>query len=182
MGSNASRGRLQDGRAMAKRARALGRGPAARAGNGQSVGFGRDISPDWGCIAGYGRCRRGRGQLLRGDCDRATAERQAVGIARRDQLARPWRDQGKRTEARELLAPVYGWFTEGFGTPVLQQAKALLDDLAANLNLAIDGGVVSPNFASPRGSSYTTPLTAATNCSAFATYAATSAGSGVPAP
>jgi tetratricopeptide (TPR) repeat protein len=46
-------------------------------------------------------------------------------------LARLWRDQGKRTEARELLVPVYGWFTEGFGTPVLQEAKALLQELAA---------------------------------------------------
>jgi predicted ATPase len=46
-------------------------------------------------------------------------------------LARLWRDQGRRTEARDLLAPVYGWFTEGFGTPVLQEAKALLDELAA---------------------------------------------------
>jgi predicted ATPase len=45
-------------------------------------------------------------------------------------LARLWRDQGKRTEARDLLAPVYGWFTEGFDTPVLQDAKALLDQLA----------------------------------------------------
>jgi predicted ATPase len=44
-------------------------------------------------------------------------------------LARLWRDQGKSAEARELLAPVYGWFTEGFGTPVLQEAKALLDEL-----------------------------------------------------
>jgi tetratricopeptide (TPR) repeat protein len=41
-------------------------------------------------------------------------------------LARLWRDQGKRAEARELLAPVYGWFTEGFGTPVLKEAAALL--------------------------------------------------------
>ena len=45
-------------------------------------------------------------------------------------LARLWRDDGKRAEARDLLAPVYGWFTEGFGTPVLQEAKALLDELA----------------------------------------------------
>jgi class 3 adenylate cyclase/tetratricopeptide (TPR) repeat protein len=45
-------------------------------------------------------------------------------------LARLWRDQGKRTAAHELLAPVYGWFTEGFGTPVLQEVKALLDELA----------------------------------------------------
>ena len=45
-------------------------------------------------------------------------------------LARLWRDQGKRTEARDLLAPIYGWFTEGFDTPVLQDAKTLLDELA----------------------------------------------------
>jgi tetratricopeptide (TPR) repeat protein len=42
-------------------------------------------------------------------------------------LARLWRDQDKRTEARDLLVPIYGWFTEGFDTPVLQDAKALLD-------------------------------------------------------
>ena len=46
-------------------------------------------------------------------------------------LARLWRDQGKRSEAHELLMPVYGWFTEGFGTPALQEAKALLEELAA---------------------------------------------------
>jgi predicted ATPase len=46
-------------------------------------------------------------------------------------MSRLWRDQGKRDEARELLAPVYGWFTEGFDTPDLKQAKALLDELAA---------------------------------------------------
>ena len=45
-------------------------------------------------------------------------------------MARLWRDQGKSQQARELLAPVYGWFTEGFDTPVLQDAKALLDELA----------------------------------------------------
>jgi predicted ATPase len=45
-------------------------------------------------------------------------------------LARLWRDQGKRTEARKLLAPVYHWFTEGLSTPVLQQAEALLAELA----------------------------------------------------
>jgi hypothetical protein len=44
-------------------------------------------------------------------------------------LARLWRDQGKRTEARNLLALIYGWFTEGFDTPVLRDAKALLDEL-----------------------------------------------------
>ena len=46
-------------------------------------------------------------------------------------LARLWRDQGKRDEARDLLAPVYGWFTEGFDTLDLKEAKVLLDELAA---------------------------------------------------
>jgi predicted ATPase len=44
-------------------------------------------------------------------------------------MARLWRDQGKRDEARELLAPDYGWFTEGFDTLDLREAKALLNDL-----------------------------------------------------
>ena len=45
-------------------------------------------------------------------------------------MARLWRDQGRRDEARELLAPVYGWFTEGFDTLDLQDAKKLLDELS----------------------------------------------------
>ena len=65
---------------------------------------------------------------------------QALTIARRQEakslelraamsLARLWQQQGKHAEARELLAPVYGWFTEGFDTADLQEAKALLDAL-----------------------------------------------------
>jgi class 3 adenylate cyclase/predicted ATPase len=46
-------------------------------------------------------------------------------------LARLWRDQGKRDEAHDLLGPIYGWFTEGFNTLDLKQAKALLDELHA---------------------------------------------------
>jgi predicted ATPase len=45
-------------------------------------------------------------------------------------IARLWRDQGRSDEARELLAPVYEWFTEGFDTSDLKQAKALLAELA----------------------------------------------------
>ena len=45
-------------------------------------------------------------------------------------MARLWRDQSKRDQARELLASVYGWFTEGFDTLDLKEAKALLDELA----------------------------------------------------
>jgi len=44
-------------------------------------------------------------------------------------LAQLWRDQGRRAEARDLLAPVYGWFTEGFDTADLKDATALLAEL-----------------------------------------------------
>jgi len=46
-------------------------------------------------------------------------------------MARLWRDQGRRDEARDLVAPVYGWFTEGFDTLDLKEAKALLDALGS---------------------------------------------------
>jgi predicted ATPase len=76
--------------------------------------------------------------------ERADAEaslKRALTVARRQNtkmwelrastsLARLWRGQGKRTEARDLLAPVYDWFTEGFDTPDLKEAKALLEELA----------------------------------------------------
>jgi predicted ATPase len=44
-------------------------------------------------------------------------------------LARLWAEAGRRDEARDLLAPVYGWFTEGFDTPDLKEVKALIDEL-----------------------------------------------------
>ena len=67
---------------------------------------------------------------------------QALAVTRRQQakswelraalsLSRLWQQQGKRTAARELLAPLYSWFTEGFDTPDLQEARALLEDLGA---------------------------------------------------
>ncbi len=46
-------------------------------------------------------------------------------------MARLWRDQGKRKQARELLAPVYGWFTEGFDSLDLKEAKAFLEELSS---------------------------------------------------
>ncbi len=69
------------------------------------------------------------------------ATERALAIARQQQakswelrasmsLAGLWRDQGKPQQARELLAPVYGWFTEGFDTRDLKEAKALLEELA----------------------------------------------------
>ena len=73
--------------------------------------------------------------------DAQNALEQALRIARSQQaksyelraatsLARLWGEQGRRAEARDLLAPVYGWFTEGFDTHDLKEAKALLDELA----------------------------------------------------
>ena len=83
--------------------------------------------------------------LMAPDPDAAKAEKyfeRALIVARQQQakswelraamsLARLWRDQGKPQQARELLAPVYGWFTEGFDTRDLKEAKALLEELAA---------------------------------------------------
>jgi predicted ATPase len=77
--------------------------------------------------------------------DLANAEtyfERALAVARQQQakswelraamsMARLWRDQGKVQQARELLAPVYGWFTEGFDTRDLKEAKALLEELAS---------------------------------------------------
>ena len=84
--------------------------------------------------------------LLSSEPDAAKAEgyfERALSVARQQQakswelraamsLARLWRDQGEVRQARELLAPVYGWFTEGFDTRDLKEAKALLEELATN--------------------------------------------------
>jgi predicted ATPase len=86
---------------------------------------------------------RHKGQLLLQQGHSEAAEelyRKALSIAREQEaklwelraamsLARLRRDQGRHAEARDLLAPVYGWFTEGFDTADLKKAKALLDEL-----------------------------------------------------
>jgi predicted ATPase len=56
-------------------------------------------------------------------------EAKALELRAAMSLARLWQQQGRRTEARDLLAPIYGWFTEGFDTADLQEAKALLEEL-----------------------------------------------------
>ena len=86
---------------------------------------------------------RHKGELMLKEAHPEAAEelyRKALSIAREQEaklwelratvsLARLWRDQGHRAEVRDLLAAVYGWFTEGFDTPDLKAAKALLDEL-----------------------------------------------------
>ena len=85
-----------------------------------------------------------RGDVLLAMGDPAPAEasyRESIAIAQQQSaklwelrsamsLARLWRDQGKRAAARDLLAPIHNWFTEGLDTNVLKDAKALLDALA----------------------------------------------------
>jgi predicted ATPase len=60
----------------------------------------------------------------------AQPERQIIGIARRDELESSVAATGKKGGSAKLLAEIYGWFTEGFDTADLKQAKALLDELA----------------------------------------------------
>jgi len=82
--------------------------------------------------------------LMQGDDAEAEASfHKAIEVARRQQarswelratvsLCRLWREQGRMDEARQMLAEIYGWFTEGFDTPDLQEAKALLKELSRN--------------------------------------------------
>jgi tetratricopeptide (TPR) repeat protein len=112
----------------------------------------------WNCLAKGGRIVKATderwaeaellyrvpGDLLNTAGDQSAAEqhyRQAIAIAERQRaklfqlrasvsLARLWHDQGKRSEARDLLGPIYNWFTEGFDVPDLKDAKALLNELA----------------------------------------------------
>jgi predicted ATPase len=85
-----------------------------------------------------------KGELLLMQGDEAEAEasfQKAIEVARRQQakswelrgtvsLCRLWQEQGRVDEARQMLAEIYGWFTEGFDTPDLQEAKALLEELS----------------------------------------------------
>ena len=82
-------------------------------GDDDAVGFGEPLKPG-GQVLGVARAQQARSCELRA----ATS------------LARLWRDQERRTEARDLLARVYDWFTEGFDTLDLKEAKAMLEELA----------------------------------------------------
>ena len=84
-----------------------------------------------------GRARRGRSSA---EADAEALFLEAIDIARRQQaksselraalsLARLWQRQGRQREARDLLTQIYAWFTEGFDTPDLMDARALIEEL-----------------------------------------------------
>jgi predicted ATPase len=83
-------------------------------------------------IALIGLNRLEEGQIALEEALRVAQRQQAKAYELRaaTSLARLWGERGRRGEARELLAPVYAWFTEGFDTADLKEAKALLDQLA----------------------------------------------------
>ena len=109
-----------------------------------AVREGREAQEESGClrweaelhrlegIALCGLNRLEEGQIALEDALRIARKQQAKSYELRaaTSLARLWGEQGRRAEARELLAPVYGWFTEGFDTADLKEAKTLLDQLA----------------------------------------------------
>ena len=94
---------------------------------------GRGLSHRWGNRTDVARAGCGESGSVFRARTRSARQQQAKSWELRAamSLARLWRDQGKVQQARELLAPVYGWFTEGFDTRDLKEAKHLLDELHA---------------------------------------------------
>jgi predicted ATPase len=107
----------------------------------RAIAMGQSTKEQW-CMA---ELYRTKGKLILRSGNMAAAEahfERALEIARRQQarswelraatsMARLWRDQGKRDGARDLLAPVYNWFIEGFDTDDLKKAKVMVDALAS---------------------------------------------------
>ena len=97
---------------------------------------GRGQSRSWqnrvdAAAAGRGESGSGSGSVFRaGAHRRAPTTSKVLGTPRRHEPRAPLARPGKVQQARELLAPVYGWFSEGFDTRDLKEAKALLDELA----------------------------------------------------
>jgi tetratricopeptide (TPR) repeat protein len=99
----------------------------------RAIGLGRDfpLSHFWlaAALANLDRMEEARAEVQVGLTLGQNAK--VLELRAATNLARLWSNQGKHQEARELLAPVYGWFTEGFDTLDLKEARALLDELAA---------------------------------------------------
>jgi predicted ATPase len=128
----------------------LGQFEAARRCIGEAMTAAEATKETW-CEAEINRTA-GEIALMSPEPDAAKAQahfERAIAIARAQKakswelraatsLARLWRDQGKRQQARDLLAPVYGWFTEGFDTADLKEANTLLDELTEPA-IAVEG-------------------------------------------
>lgn len=112
----------------------------------QAIGFGAQVErPGWEERVYYAEILRLKGWMLSLESDLEGAEKNylaSLDWAREQQakswelrtstsLARLWQSQGKRKEALDLLTPVYEWFTEGFDTKDLKEARGLLDELEA---------------------------------------------------
>jgi predicted ATPase len=82
-----------------------------------------------GTTAGHWDCSR-EAEAHDRHCRPASQEAKSLELRAAMSLAHLWQQQGKQAEAHELLAPIYGWFTEGFDTADLLEAKALLAELA----------------------------------------------------
>ena len=127
---------------LARLAEALTRAGRARRGSRRGEGRAEDAGENGPPTVGGGTssprrhralrsqpARRGPNRPRRGAAHRATQQAKSYELRAATSLARLWGEQGRRAEARDLLAPVYGWFTEGFDTADLKDAKALLDEL-----------------------------------------------------
>ena len=127
---------------LTRAAAEIGQFDDARRGIGEALAAVETAKERW-CEAEVNRIA-GEIAVLSPQPDLARAEaffQRALAVAREQQakswelraaisMARLWRDQGRRPQARDILAPVYGWFTEGSGTLDLKRAKAMLDELA----------------------------------------------------
>jgi len=134
---------MADGRTQSRKGAPLRRAPGLRASTGTGAMSAVDATSERWNEPNIHRIA-GEIALMSPESDAAKAEAyfgRALEIARAQQarswelraatsLARLWRDQDKRQQARDLLAPVYGWFTEGFDTLDLKEAKALMEELA----------------------------------------------------
>ena len=118
-------GKIEEGLAVLAEALAMAEACGARGNDTDLHRLRGDLllrlpSPDRTEIEG---CYRAALRIAREQGTRGFELRAAVS------LARLWRDQGRHAEARDVLTPIYGWFTEGFDTADLKEAKALLDEL-----------------------------------------------------
>jgi len=80
-------------------------------------------------LFGLNRIEEGQNALEEALCVARRQEAKSYELRAAASLALLWGERGRRAEARDLLAPVYGWFTEGFDTADLKEAKALLEEL-----------------------------------------------------